>query len=381
MPTTSVNTDDLRLLYSRAADDPVARGDQVGDLTVAGFAFIADSASSAEFGDQVLVEGEEELESPPRRGLRSFVGSTKSVLRTGPSPVQEGDLKDRLESAPPFMRAAFELALSDMGEDGRFVGALLDDMAGAGHRAWLVGGAVRDLLAHGDATSVNDLDFTGTAGPGELCELAARRLRRMGCGDYHWRVSGRLVWSVSPSAPPQQRIMEYRPLDLAGFRFPAYGGNLLDDAWSRDFTVNALYYDPRLEVVIDPSGLGRTHLGATRTTNGEGPRTGRRVLDVLYRGDDPTTQACIIMRYLKFRLRWGDVDADGVRRWVDGLPAGLPFRIPEADWPLLLKVRDKCLPASLSPAEQLGLAEELRLSEKRGTVAEDLVKALQDRAG
>lgn len=38
--------------------------------------------------------------------------------------------------------------------------------------------------------------------------------------------------------------------------------SLLEDALSRDFTVNALYYDVRDAVVLDPTGRGRADLAS-----------------------------------------------------------------------------------------------------------------------
>ncbi|WP_329446338.1 hypothetical protein [Streptomyces canus] len=284
------------------------------------------------------------------------------ITRSGPSPVNGLD-GDALATAPPELGASYERVLAAMGDHGGLVQEVLDVLAEREHPTWLVGGAVRDLLAQGAEARVNDLDFTGTAGPGELTELTAeRRLRRAGFGDYDRRVSPRLVWSISPAEFPQHRVMEYRPLVLGGFAFPAYGGGLAIDAVTRDLTVNALYYDHQRGVVADPTGQGRAHLEATP-----------RIMAVPYQDDEPVGCACVILRCLKFWLHQPDADIGPAAAWVGTLPADLATRIPEGSWPRVLGKRAACV----APGHRGG--PESELAGRLGPAAAHLLQAIQER--
>ncbi|WP_405607615.1 hypothetical protein [Streptomyces sp. NBC_01508] len=349
--------------YARCADAPVARGDQVDGRTVTGFTFDPAPVSGAP-GDRLLVAGDHTLTRPPDRTVPSAADSSVRIIRSGPSPVDslEGDT---VTAAPPRLRAGYERVVVAMGDGGRFVTALLDALAARHHTTWLVGGAVRDLLHDGSEARVNDLDFTGTAGPGELTELADdRRLRRHGLGDVVCRVSPQLVWSVRPEESPVSRLIEYRPLALEEFAFPAYGGDLATDAATRDLTVNALYYDHRRDTTADPTGLGRAHLAATP-----------RVMAVGYEGDDPVAQARVVFRCLKFRLRWPEAEIGGAVEWIGALPADFADRIPADGWPRVNAAREMCVPVRDRGARESALAGEL------GPAAASLVKAIQERTG
>lgn len=349
--------------YARSVHAPVARGDQVDGLTVTGFTFDPAPLSGAP-GDRLLVDGDHSLTRPPDRSVPSAADSSVQIIRSGPSPVDSLE-EDTVATAPPQLRAGFERVVVAMESGGRFVEALLDALAARHHTTWLVGGAVRDLLRDGNDARVNDLDFTGTAGPGELSDLADdRRLRRHDLGDVDCRVSPRLVWSVSPAEFPLSRLMEYRPLALDEFTFPAYGGDLATDAATRDLTVNALYYDHKRNMTADPTGLGRAHLVATP-----------RIMAVGYEGDDPVAQACVIFRCLKFRLRWPEVETVKAAAWIGALPADFADRIPADGWPRVNAARETCVPVRDRGARESGIAHEL------GPAAASLVKTIQERTG
>jgi hypothetical protein len=340
----------------RSDTAPVARGDRVDGKVVIGFAYSREPLST---GDVLLLAGDEGLDQPPARPVPARGDSTTTVERCGPAPLAELD-PARIRVAPPHLRTSFERLLIGLREGGVFVWALLEAMAAREYDLWLAGGSVRDLLADGPAAAANDLDFSGTAGPGEFTDTATRLLRRAGAGDYVWRISDGLVWSLSPEISSRDRIMEYRPLALGGFPFPAYGGSLVEDTEHRDLTVNALYYDHRRDLVLDPSGVGLEHLHAIP-----------RVMVVPYRGTDPLGCAAIILRCLKFRIRWRHVELAQVRAWVGGLPGTLAAEVPKDSWGMLTWLRKRCVPAEIRGAEELSLAEEL------GPAAVGLVKALQ----
>lgn len=350
------HADDLRALYERAAGSPVMKSDHVDGARIIGFALTRDPVPA----DQMLVAGEQELAVPPRRPVPGPDGPQAEIERTGPSPVQ--DLcPDALHQAAASFAEAFEGQLAALGEGGDFIRALLDSMVSAQHLVWLVGGAVRDLLADGPSACVADLDFTGTIGPGQLWKTSSLR-RGMGVGDYEQRISDRLVWSVAPPGKPGERIVEYKPLSQSGFRFPAWGGDLACDAATRDLTVNAVYYDHSRHVVADPTGRGLADL-----------RTSRKIAATPYCGDDPVEQACVILRCLKFRFRWGDLDMTEIAAWAGGLGEDLVGRVPAHKWKSLAGMRNRCVPGQHKGPDELSAAAEI------GPVAVRLIEKFHDR--
>ncbi|MEV5133411.1 hypothetical protein ACN6K8_003427 [[Kitasatospora] papulosa] len=347
--------------YARSPRSPVALGDRVDGDTVIGFAF--DPAPEAgEPGDRLLVCGEHTLVGPPARTVPESTDPAVAVERTGPTPVHDLT-RAELRPSPTGLRSGYERAVHGMGEGGVLVGGVLDELARREHATWLVGGAVRDLLAGGPQAVVRDLDFTGTAGPGELNGLPLwRRRRREGLGDYDCRVSPRLVWSASPQEFPQRRVMEYRPLNLGGFAFPTYGGGLSVDVRTRDLTFNCLYYDLHRDLLADPTGTGWVHARAVPP-----------VMAVAYGQGDPVGLARVILRCLKFRLRMPDAEFGQAVRWAGELPDDLVARISDEGWPLL----DTDWRAYVPPAHRGPRAAEL--AGQLGPVAKDLVTALLKR--
>jgi tRNA nucleotidyltransferase (CCA-adding enzyme) len=108
--------------------------------------------------------------------------------------------------------------------------ALLDALRGAGHEAWLVGGCVRDLLR---GAAVHEFDATTSAQPAQLLALFPRAVP---IGLRHGTV-------MIPTGAG--------PFDLTTYRA---GSTLADDLAHRDFTVNAIAWDPCLGARVDPHG-------------------------------------------------------------------------------------------------------------------------------
>ena len=119
----------------------------------------------------------------------------------------------------------------------------------AGYQAWLVGGCVRDLLL---GTSPKDFDVATNATPEQVRSLF-RRSRMVG---RRFKIAhvryGRDVIEVSTfrKAPAGNVKTNGNGVIL---RDNAYG-TLDEDAFRRDFTVNALYYDPHEELILDYVG-------------------------------------------------------------------------------------------------------------------------------
>jgi hypothetical protein len=344
---------DLRTRYERSANSPVMKDDYVNWERVIGFALTREPVPA----DQMLVEGDEDLAGPPKRPVPR-PSDPADIRRTGALPVHSMP-PGCLHHASGRVDEAFERQLSALGEAGELVRSVLHRIADRQHLAWLVGGATRDLLANPATAKVNDLDFTGTIGPSELCEIAP--LRRVGAGDYEWQISPRLVWSVrEPSTGA--RVIEYKPLSRTGLRFPAWGGDLREDAATRDLTVNALYYDFQKKVVADPTARGLADLNSTP-----------RIAATPYRGDDPVELACLILRWIKFQFRWPGLNITEIAERTRNLPRDLANRILEHEWKLLLSLRNRSIPKESRGAKELRQAAEL------GPVAVRLIETIQHR--
>ncbi|WP_027816798.1 polynucleotide adenylyltransferase PcnB [Paraburkholderia bannensis] len=138
----------------------------------------------------------------------------------------------------------------------------------AGFRAFIVGGAVRDLLL---GVAPKDFDVATDATPDQVQKLF-RRARIIGRRFQIVHVQfGQEIIEVStfralvdappaaaPSAAPAKR-MRRDELDRKTHHVDASGRVLRDNVWGeqhedatrRDFTINAMYYDPASQTVLD----------------------------------------------------------------------------------------------------------------------------------
>lgn len=121
----------------------------------------------------------------------------------------------------------------------------------AGHVAYVVGGSVRDFLLRRES---KDHDIATDAGPDELCAIFPNAIT-VG------KAFG--VIKVPIRGPGQDGKAEV--LEIATFREDlAYQDHRhpesvrfagpLEDASRRDFTINALFYDPKTSRILDPTG-------------------------------------------------------------------------------------------------------------------------------
>ncbi len=117
--------------------------------------------------------------------------------------------------------------------------AILEKLCADGHRAHLVGGCVRGWL-RGEA--VHDFDVVTDARPERVLELFPRAVP---IGLRHGTV-------MVPTSSGPVDVTSTRP-----------GASLEDDLARRDFTVNAMAFDPLGPRFVDPWG-GRADLGAGR---------------------------------------------------------------------------------------------------------------------
>lgn len=156
-----------------------------------------------------------------------------------------------------------------------------------------VGGAVRDALL---GTPVADLDLaTALAPDAVLARLRAAGIRAVPTGIEHGTVT-----AILASGPVEVTTLR-RDVSTDGRRATvAFTDDWQEDAARRDFTINALYADPRSGVLFDYFG-GLEDLEARRV---------RFIGDPLRRIAEDHLR---ILRFFRFLARFGDTpDAEGL---------------------------------------------------------------------
>src|SRR5580704_7669538 len=116
----------------------------------------------------------------------------------------------------------------------------------AGFEAYLVGGCVRDLLLKREP---KDWDITTNAKPEQIQALFPETFYE---NDYG------TVGVVTQSEDPQLKVIEITPYRIEGkysnARHPdevKFSEHLEDDLERRDFTINAIAYDPSTGEMVD----------------------------------------------------------------------------------------------------------------------------------
>ncbi len=134
--------------------------------------------------------------------------------------------------------------------------AVFDALECGGHRAYFVGGCVRNALL---GQAVTDIDISTDAVPREVIRLTeAAGLKPVATGIEHGTVT------VVADHTGYEVTTFRRDVETDGRRaVVAFSTDKLDDARRRDFTMNALYAD-RTGQVIDPLGTGLEDLAAGR---------------------------------------------------------------------------------------------------------------------
>lgn len=314
---------------------PLLEGDMVDDRRVNGFAWRAPAPGqrSNHHDDRLLLDGDELLDAPPDRRVPQSAEAAVPI-----APMPPADLPPERAISSGFVDATVANRVAGLinlpGAVWQpFIRPLLAAVHASGHKAWLAGGAVRDVLSGVPAEKVNDLDMSGTVPTGRFVDMAYQALRATGRSEYPVRVSpSNLICYVSVPGL-NTRLIEYRGLSRSGFPYPVVGSRLAEDARHRDFAFNSLLYDVLDETVLDPSGHGTGDLlnGVRRFR----PLTGTT---------DPFELAEVVVRAMKFALRWADearLDLEPLHRWLASMPDDLWASLTEMNRESLRKARAK----------------------------------------
>lgn len=119
----------------------------------------------------------------------------------------------------------------------------------SGFQAYLVGGGVRDLLVH---LKPKDFDIATNANPNEVRKkipyafIIGRRFKLV-----HARRGDQIYEIATFRRAASAEELETAEEDERAFAEENFFGNIEEDSFRRDFTVNSLFYDPIDEVIVD----------------------------------------------------------------------------------------------------------------------------------
>lgn len=294
---------------------PVRCGDQIDGVEVIAFAFRGNLNDPVSDGDVMLLAGDEVLEEPPDRRMQTVARVPGRWQRGNETWVEPPQLRVvRAASISMDLSERFRRLLTLEGRPwSRFAVPIVEGVSEHGYRVWIAGGAVRDLLSGSGPELVRDPDLAGTAPPGTFVAIAHQVLVRLGLGALRLKISGAslVCWLRPPGR--EDRALEYKPLVKLGFPFPTCGANMADDLVTRDLSVNALFFDPTDESILDPSGTGVDDL--------LDPIRRLRSPNAL---PSPSERATVMLRALKFLARWDRdgfaVDVTPLQAWLREVP-------------------------------------------------------------
>jgi len=136
---------------------------------------------------------------------------------------------------------------------------IISSLQDAGYETYIVGGAVRDFLI---GRKPKDYDISTAAEPEQILEIFGRRraiiigrrfrLVQLRHGDELIEIS---TFRQAPSKDNQIKI-KGKNLPENMISHDNEFGTSEEDAWRRDFTVNAIFYDPVKDKIVDYTGKG-----------------------------------------------------------------------------------------------------------------------------
>ncbi len=139
--------------------------------------------------------------------------------------------------------------------------AAIARLQNAGYKTYIVGGAVRDFMLNREP---KDYDVATSATPEEIkkvfsgvsrCMIIGRRFKLV---HLYYKKDNIMEISTFRHAPDQSIQNRYKNTPERMILVDnEYGGTPEEDAFRRDFTVNALFYDPIQDEVLDYTGFGK----------------------------------------------------------------------------------------------------------------------------
>lgn len=157
--------------------------------------------------------------------------------------------------------ARFEAALSTKIPPGHGYIDLIEEIWSRGFEVFLVGGTVRDILA---GEKANDVDLV-TSMPLALALDVLRPMFRNNALNVQPH-TGFCRLGGTPASGDPFIDLKMVCLDNLGTPNAQFGADLSTDVAHRDFACNALYYDPKNKVIIDPSGSGLADVQTRKLT-------------------------------------------------------------------------------------------------------------------
>jgi poly(A) polymerase len=217
--------------------------------------FLAQAQDSSSADDDDEDDDEEEDADEGHSGEPGAPPSSTSDEEDPAEAARLADLAGDLDDEAPDEAPEGEIPVDRIDEDALKVVRRLHHF---GYEAYLVGGCVRDLLL---GRKPKDFDVSTSAEPNQIrqmfrnCRLIGRRFR-LAHVYFH---GGKVVETSTFRANPLDE-MDDLPKDLLISQDNVFGTSQ-EDARRRDFTVNALFYDPQTGKVVDHVG-GRADLDA-----------------------------------------------------------------------------------------------------------------------
>ena len=168
-------------------------------------------------------------------------------------------MKHHPTTAQTIAAAKYDISKDKINPDALYV---IQKLQKNGFDAYIVGGGIRDILL---GKTPKDFDIVTNATPEEVCKVFKRNSMMIG---RRFKIVHVTFHNINPEKMVNNRpIIERHVLEVSTYRsaevhqksLNVHGkimsdnnyGTQDEDAHRRDFTVNALYYDPVKEVIID----------------------------------------------------------------------------------------------------------------------------------
>ncbi|SDC23744.1 polynucleotide adenylyltransferase PcnB [Acinetobacter boissieri] len=123
---------------------------------------------------------------------------------------------------------------------------VIDVLTKAGYEAYIVGGGVRDLIL---GLNPKDFDAVTNATPAQIKSAFGRRCRIIGRRFElaHVYIGRDLIEVATFRAPPKKEVTSAQGMILRDNNW----GTIEQDFVRRDFSINAMYYEPRKGIILD----------------------------------------------------------------------------------------------------------------------------------